>query len=107
MTSCWPTTDQELLLRACLRTGTDAVDAWRRWRSRIDLDDVDDASFRLLPLLYRTLATLREDATLETGAPLARALDDLAFRGVPRERFEAWCDRTGVKDLRSRPARWA
>jgi hypothetical protein len=53
--SCWPTPDQELLLRACLQSGADAVDAWRRWRSRVELDDVDPASFRLLPLLYRTL----------------------------------------------------
>ncbi|MCW5889822.1 MAG: nucleotidyltransferase family protein [bacterium] len=54
--SCWPTPDQELLLGACLRGGSDAISAWRRWRRRVDLDDVDPASFRLLPLLYRTLA---------------------------------------------------
>ncbi|XXX76233.1 5'-3' exonuclease H3TH domain-containing protein [Sorangium sp. So ce134] len=52
-------------------------------------------------LLYRTLATLRTDV------PLAERLDDLRFRGVPRGRFEAWCDAMDVRTLRSRPTRWA
>lgn len=52
-------------------------------------------------LLYRRLATLRLDA------PVANDLDELRFRGVPRERFHAWCDSLGVNDLRERPTRWA
>jgi 5'-3' exonuclease len=36
-------------------------------------------------LLYRKLATLIVDV------PLAEALDDLRWRGVPREAFDAWC----------------
>ncbi|WP_437569906.1 5'-3' exonuclease [Sorangium sp. So ce542] len=52
-------------------------------------------------LLYRTLATLRTDV------PLAERLDDLRFRGVPRGRFEAWCDAMDVRTLKSRPTRWA
>ncbi|KYG08988.1 5'-3' exonuclease [Sorangium cellulosum] len=51
-------------------------------------------------LLYRTLATLRTDV------PLAERLDDLRFRGVPRGRFEAWCDAMDVRTLKSRPTRW-
>lgn len=51
-------------------------------------------------LLYRALATLRTDV------PLAERLDDLRFRGVPRGRFEAWCDAMDVRTLRSRPTRW-
>ncbi|WP_437952556.1 5'-3' exonuclease H3TH domain-containing protein [Sorangium sp. So ce296] len=51
-------------------------------------------------LLYRTLATLRTDV------PLAERLDDLRFRGVPRGRFEAWCDALDVRTLKSRPTRW-
>ncbi|HEY3817953.1 MAG TPA: 5'-3' exonuclease H3TH domain-containing protein [Polyangiaceae bacterium] len=51
-------------------------------------------------LLYRKLATLIEDV------PLAESLDDLAWRGVPRRAFEAWCDRLATRDLRSRPTRW-
>ena len=51
-------------------------------------------------LLYRTLATLRTDV------PLAEGLDDLRFRGVPRDRFEAWCDAMDVRTLKARPTRW-
>ena len=36
-------------------------------------------------LLYRRLATLVTDA------PIAEALEDLRWRGVPRARFERWC----------------
>jgi len=49
--------------------------------------------------LYRTLATLRTDAPIGT-------LDEARFRGVPRERFLAWCDALGVDGLRTRPRRW-
>ncbi|MGK4008553.1 5'-3' exonuclease H3TH domain-containing protein [Sorangium sp. So ce1036] len=52
-------------------------------------------------LLYRRLATLRTDV------PLAERLDDLRFRGVPRARFEAWCDAMDVRTLKRRPTRWA
>lgn len=51
-------------------------------------------------LLYRDLATLVD-------VPLAESLDDLRFRGVPRDRFEAWCDAVGTTTLRSAPRRWA
>lgn len=51
-------------------------------------------------LLYRELATLAVDV------PLAEDLADLEFRGVPREPFEAICDRLGVETLRERPQRW-
>ncbi len=37
-------------------------------------------------LLYRTLATLVRDV------PLTETLDDLRWRGVPREAFAKWCD---------------
>jgi 5'-3' exonuclease len=52
-------------------------------------------------LFYRTLATLVDDV------PLAESLDDLRFRGVPRARFEAWCDAIGASTLRTTPKRWA
>jgi 5'-3' exonuclease len=56
-------------------------------------------------LLFRRLATL------VTTVPLAEALDDLRWRGLPREGFEAWCARTGAARLlqaaRARPSRWA
>ena len=53
----WPTPEQELVLRAALARGDEAVGRWEEWRARVDLDDVDPGSFRVLPLLYRTLAS--------------------------------------------------
>jgi 5'-3' exonuclease len=50
-------------------------------------------------MLYRRLATLVD-------VPLAESLEELRFRGVPRERFEAWCDSVGATTLRSSPKRW-
>jgi 5'-3' exonuclease len=49
--------------------------------------------------LYRTLATLRTDAPVGS-------LEEARFRGVPRERFLAWCDALGIDGLRTRPQRW-
>jgi 5'-3' exonuclease len=52
-------------------------------------------------LLYRDLATLRTDVELH------ETLDDLAWKGAPRDRWHAWCDELGVGRLRDRPHRWA
>jgi len=52
-------------------------------------------------LLYRKLATLVGTV------PLAESLDALRFRGVPRARFEAWCDELGATTLRTTPRAWA
>jgi 5'-3' exonuclease len=51
-------------------------------------------------LLYRTLATLVETI------PVAASLEELRFRGVPRARFEAWCDELGVSTMKTTPRRW-
>lgn len=51
----WPTKRQELLLRACLLRGTEAIASWREWEALIGADRVDAAERRLLPLLYRNL----------------------------------------------------
>lgn len=51
-------------------------------------------------LLYKRLATLVEDV------PLRESLADLAWRGVPRERFLACCDELAAETLRDRPRRW-
>jgi 5'-3' exonuclease len=50
-------------------------------------------------LLYRKLATLVD-------VPLSESLEDLRFRGVPRARFEAWCDTLGATTLKTAPKRW-
>ena len=51
-------------------------------------------------LLYRKLATLVDTV------PIAESLDDLQFNGVPRARFERWCDELGVERLKTVPKRW-
>jgi hypothetical protein len=51
---------QELLLRAALGTGDDAPTAWREWRRQTDVERLDGASQRLLPLLFRNLERLGE-----------------------------------------------
>ncbi len=52
-------------------------------------------------LLYRKLATLVRDA------PVSKTLAELEWNGVPRARFEAWCDKVGSERLKERPRRWA
>jgi Uncharacterised nucleotidyltransferase len=53
-----PTTHQELLLRACLHEGDDAVIAWRAWRAATHLHQLDTDSRRLLPILADRLRRL-------------------------------------------------
>jgi 5'-3' exonuclease len=52
-------------------------------------------------LLYRKLATVVRDV------PLAESLEELAWAGVPRERFLALCDSLGLTTMKTRPKRWA
>jgi 5'-3' exonuclease len=51
-------------------------------------------------LLYRYLAQLRTDV------PLPDSLADLKWKGVPRSRYEAFCDEFGFNRLKERPDRW-
>lgn len=53
--SCWPTVNQQLLLRAALSDQPIAEAAWNAWHDRVDLDSIDAGSYRLLPLLYSNL----------------------------------------------------
>ncbi|RKH23110.1 flap endonuclease [Corallococcus sp. CA041A] len=53
--------------------------------------------------LYRTLATLVEDAPL----PGTTSLADMEWKGVPEARFKAFCEGLGLKSLQRRPKRWA
>ncbi len=50
--------------------------------------------------LYKVLATLRIDANV------TEKLDDLRWRGVPRRRFAALCERLGLDGLKARPRHW-
>jgi hypothetical protein len=51
----WPDGEHELLLKAALLTGTDAIEAWQTLRPRFDADRADRAAKRLLPLLGANL----------------------------------------------------
>ena len=55
MSGWLPTPEQELLLQAALGRGDEVSRYWSEWRRRVDLDDVELASFRLLPLAYLNL----------------------------------------------------
>lgn len=50
--------------------------------------------------LYKQLATLRADT------PLPHTLEELEWRGVPRERYVAFCDELGLGNLADAPDRW-
>jgi 5'-3' exonuclease len=50
--------------------------------------------------LYRTLATLREDA------PLTETLEELEWKGAPREKLAAFCAAIGDDEMVGRVERW-
>lgn len=49
---CRPTPAQQLLLDACLAPDDDARIAWRAWCGSIDIDRIEEESFRHLPLAF-------------------------------------------------------
>jgi hypothetical protein len=57
-----PTETQELLLRAALLDGDEALDAWRRWRSASLTVEDETLAFQVLPLAYRTIHRLDPEA---------------------------------------------
>lgn len=63
--------------------------------------------------LAETLAARREDAilykrlaTLVTDVPLSERLEDLRWKGAPRETWEAWCEEVGEPGWKGLPARF-
>ena len=57
--SFWPDDTQALLLGACLlRDSAAALDSWRRWKSRVDLADLDHASFQIMSFALHRLLEL-------------------------------------------------
>jgi 5'-3' exonuclease len=58
------------------------------------------AARRADAVLYKRLATLRRDV------PLVEPLEELAWSGVPRSRYEGFCAQLGLSDLIARPQRW-
>jgi hypothetical protein len=56
----WPKPDQLLLLQLCLqKEGERAVVAWECWKKKVNLDDLDHASFRIMSLAYTRLVELQ------------------------------------------------
>ena len=51
---CWPSAAQEKLLRACFLSGPAAARDFKAWRGEVDLDQLDEFSLRLLPILIHT-----------------------------------------------------
>lgn len=51
----WPTPKQSSLLKAGLLPPEEAVPAWRRVRSELDLEVLEPEAVRILPLVYRNL----------------------------------------------------
>jgi hypothetical protein len=65
---CWPSPEQELLLKASLLKDEQALRAWSELKARIDPADLDPGSLRLLPLLWHNLGRrkgMEVDASLE------------------------------------------
>lgn len=52
---CLPTAGQRLLVEASLNRGSEAGAAWQKWQSEYGLDNPDEGSYRLLPLVYRNV----------------------------------------------------
>jgi hypothetical protein len=52
---CWPTPNQELILRAALLQGDAALESWNEWKRSTNLDAIDYGSHRMVPQLYRNL----------------------------------------------------
>jgi hypothetical protein len=101
-----PSETDELLIRAAVEQTPSGVDAWRRWRERVPLDDARHEAALLLPAVYRNLSRLgaddpemgrlkglyrfawsRNQLIFATGAKAIRALeeagiDTLALKGA-------------------------
>lgn len=59
--TCWPDRLQEILLRATILRGEEAVSAWEAWAAETDIDTVDEGSARLLPETYTNLKSFGVD----------------------------------------------
>lgn len=62
--SFWPSRHHELLLVAGLAEQPAALEAWQELRPRLELQTLDDASFVMLPLVYRLLGAAAVDDPL-------------------------------------------
>lgn len=51
-----PNLQQKLLLKAALLKGKIAIDSWQQWKASVDIENLDQESYQLLPLLYSNLS---------------------------------------------------
>jgi hypothetical protein len=56
-----PSLEHQLLLQASLCQGEKAITAWQKWITSVDIENLDDSSYYLLPLLYRNLVAQQEN----------------------------------------------
>ena len=60
MNESFPDTRQTWLLKACLSSSAQEIQRyWLLWRSSVNIEHLDDASNRLLPMLYRQMETAK------------------------------------------------
>jgi hypothetical protein len=89
--TCWPSPEQELLLRAALMQDSVALDAWNEWRVRVGLASIDPGSQRLLPLLWDNLRRQGVDPDDPGIRPLRRSyrvtlsINKLLFHEISRQ----------------------
>jgi len=60
----WPNSCQHLLLHAALLDKDRALAAWHIWKNAVDINRLDPASFRLIPLLFSNLSRMGVDDPL-------------------------------------------
>jgi 5'-3' exonuclease len=75
----------------------------KQWKIKVRSADKLAAALareRTEAMLYRKLATLREDV------PLAETLEQLEWKGAPKDRWLKWCEAVGATSLARRPSRF-
>jgi hypothetical protein len=81
LANCWPTKEQELLLRACLLKREQAIEAWNEWRKVFKRGGTDSATRRLLPALYDNLRKHK------ISGPLVKNLKEEYYRTWAQNKF--------------------
>lgn len=56
--NCWPKEKHLWLIQAALFKGKNALEAWEKWISVEDIQNLDVASYQILPKLYKNLKAL-------------------------------------------------
>ena len=73
----WPTTDQKLLLQAIFFEGDRGLESWHHWKAQNRFQNLDQGSYRLLPLLYKKLRSTDIETQLLT--PLKKVYIETSY----------------------------